>query len=132
MDGITAPTLQRPSRALWLSWLLAVALWTSGLLTTLPVRVKDAVLPPEAGYHAAKALHVSAYAVLAGTAAWLIPGSRLRFLPILFLSLHGFGTEFLQTFVEGRHGCLEDVAIDHIGIALGLLLTGWKWLSVRL
>jgi hypothetical protein len=29
--------------------------------------------------------------------------------------------------VPSRHGCLEDVGIDHIGIALGVLLTLNRW-----
>jgi hypothetical protein len=131
MDGITAPTTPRRQLALWFLWLLCMALWTTALLTTFPVRVKDAVLPPEAGYEAAKLLHVSAYGFLAGSAAWLLPGKSYRGLPILFLSFHSFATEFLQQFVEGRHGCLSDVAINHAGIALGLLVTCWKWLPSR-
>jgi hypothetical protein len=124
MDGISAHSRQR---ALWLLWLLAVALWTTALLTTFPVHVKDAVFPPEAGYGAAKTLHVSAYAFLAATAAWLLPGSRFRLTPVVFLSFHAFATEFLQTFTESRHGCLTDVGFNHVGIALGVLLTLWKW-----
>jgi VanZ family protein len=131
MDGITATTTPPRQRALWLLWLLGVALWTTALLTTFPVHVKDTVLPPDAGYHAAKTLHVGTYALLAGSAAWLLPGSRFRILPILFLSFHAFATEFLQTFTESRHGCLADVGFNHLGIVLGLLLTGWKWLPLR-
>src|SRR5260370_41509679 len=98
MDGISIPSTQRRQRALWLLWFLGVALWTTALLTTFPVQVKDAVLSPEAGYRAAKTLHISAYAFLAGTAAWLPPGSRFRVMPVVFLSLHAFATEYFQPF----------------------------------
>jgi VanZ family protein len=127
MDGISSAIAQRRHGVAWFVWLLCVVLWTVALLTTYPVLVQEAVLPPQAGYHAAKLLHVSAYAFLAAFSAWLLPANRLRFLPILFLSLHGFGTEFLQTFTESRHGSLTDVGLDHLGIALGFLLTLGKW-----
>ena len=42
---------------------------------------------------------------------------------VAVMSLHGFGTELIQTFT-GRHGCWLDVGIDHIGITTGLLLGG--------
>jgi hypothetical protein len=42
---------------------------------------------------------------------------------VLIVSVHGFGTEFVQTFT-GRHGCWFDVGIDHIGIVIGLLIGG--------
>ena len=45
-----------------------------------------------------------------------------RWLQLALLSGHGMATEFLQTFVPGRSGSLTDVAIDHLGIALGLAL----------
>jgi hypothetical protein len=127
MDGISVPNANGRQRVIWLLWMLAVGLWTTALLTTFPVQVKDAVFPPEAGYGAAKTLHVSAYAFLAGTAAWLLPGTRFRVMPVLFLSFHAFATEFLQTLTESRHGCLTDVGFNHVGIALGVLLTAWKW-----
>jgi VanZ like family len=129
MDGIGSAIAHRRHGVVWFCWLLAVSLWTTALLTTFPVQVKDAVLPPQAGYHAAKILHVSTYAFLAAFAAWLLPTNKLRFLPLLFLSFHGFGTEYLQTFTESRHGSLTDVGLDHFGIALGFMLTWWKWRS---
>ncbi len=122
---------QRRQAILWCIWILCVGLWTCALLTTFPVHVKDAVLAPATGYDASKLLHVSAYAFLAGFAAWLLPGNRYRWLLILFLSCHAGATEYLQQFVEARHASLIDVGINHIGIALGLLLTVWKWLPHR-
>ena len=130
MERMRARLAQRHRPFLWLVWLLCLGLWTLALLTSYPVQVKDAVLSPEAGYHASKLLHVCAYALLTGFAAWLVPGGLPRFLPILFLSLHAFATEYLQQFVALRTGSLTDVGFNHVGITLGLIVTWWKWRQV--
>jgi hypothetical protein len=39
---------------------------------------------------------------------------------------HATITELLQNITPHRTGCLEDVGIDHFGIALGLL-AAWRW-----
>ena len=127
MDGIVARFTARRPAVVWVVWLLCLGVWTVALLTTFPVQVKDAVLSPEAGYPASKILHITAYAFLATLAGWLLPENNARFLPVVFLSFHAFGTEFLQQFVDSRTGCLTDVGFNHLGIALGLLLTWWKW-----
>lgn len=111
----------------WSVWWLLVGLWALALLTPQPVEVGKAILPPEAMFSASKGLHIGAYAFLTGVAAWLPAWRNWRWLPVAILSLHGFGTEFFQQFVPARHGCLEDVGIDHIGIAMGLLLTLVRW-----
>ena len=131
MDGISTRFTHRRQAVVGLLWLMCLGVWTLALLTAFPVQVKDAVLPPQAGYPACKLLHISAYAFLAAFAAWLLPENRMRFLPLVFLSLHAFGTEFLQQFVESRTGSLPDVGFNHVGIGLGLLLTWWKWLPNR-
>jgi len=131
MDGISARLSQQRHAVVWLVWLLCLCIWTLALLTSFPVQVKDAVLPPQAGYHASKLLHVGAYAFLAGSASWLLPSQPLRFLPILFLSFHAFGTEYLQQFVALRTGSLTDVGFNHAGLALGLVVTWWKWCQFR-
>jgi VanZ family protein len=131
MDGISTRFTQRRQAVVWFIWLLCLCLWTLALLTSFPVQVKDAVLPPQAGYHASKLLHVCAYAFLAGFAAWLLPDQLLRFLPILVLSVHAFGTEYLQQFVALRTGSLTDVGFNHVGLVLGLMLTWWKWWQIR-
>jgi VanZ family protein len=114
----------------WLAWGVCVAVWTAALLTTYPAKIKEAVLPPEAGFPAAKTLHVCAYAFLTATAALLHVRGPRRWLLIAFLSLHGCATEYLQNFVPGRDGNLRDVALDHAGIVLGLLI-GWRWWRPR-
>jgi VanZ family protein len=111
----------------WAVWWLLVGLWAVALLTPQPVEVEKKILPKEALFSASKGLHIAAYAFLAGSGAWLPAWRGYRWLPIAIMSLHGCGTEFFQQFVPARHGCLEDVGIDHIGIVLGLLLTLARW-----
>jgi VanZ family protein len=115
----------------WLVWGGYFAAWTTALLTTFPVHVQEAVIPPEGHFLSAKLLHVGSYAFLSALIVWLPVRGRWRWLLIVGLSLHGFATEFLQQFVEERTGSLTDVGIDHVGIALGLLLT-CKWWPRRL
>lgn len=110
-----------------LGWCLCVALWTTALLTTYPVHVGEAVTPSGLYFPAAKCLHISAYAFLTVYLTWM-PLGRWRWLLLAFLSLHAAGTEFGQTFVPERYGQFSDVLIDHIGLALGVLLTRKRWL----
>ena len=73
-----------------------------------------------------KLAHVVSYALLTGM-TFLLPVSWPGWaLCVAVMSLHGFGTEFIQTFT-GRHGCWLDVGIDHIGITTGLLLGGLRY-----
>jgi hypothetical protein len=111
----------------WAVWWVLVGLWALALLTPQPVLLGRRVLPAEALFSAAKGLHVAAYAFLTGAGAWLPPWRGRRWLPVAVMSLHAFATEFFQQFVPSRHGCLEDVAIDHVGIVLGLAVTAWRW-----
>lgn len=110
----------------WLVWGGCVAGWTAALLTTFPAHVHQSLLPRPAQFPTAKLLHVSAYAFLTALAFWPPLCPRRRWLPVAVLSLHGFVTEFLQQWVDERHGSLRDVGLDHAGIALGLLLV-WAW-----
>jgi VanZ family protein len=103
-----------------------VVVWTVALLTTQPVRVAQAVLPPPVRFPTAKLLHVAAYACLVALSGWLPVPRRLRWLLIVFLSLHALGTEFFQQFVPERTASWRDVAIDHVGMALGLAAS-WRW-----
>jgi VanZ family protein len=109
-----------------LVWLLCLAVWTAALVTTYPAKVHEEILPPELQFPTAKCLHVSVYGLLAGLASCLPLRSRWRWALVAVLSLHAFTTEYVQQYVDLRHGSLRDVGIDHLGIALGLLLT-WKW-----
>jgi VanZ family protein len=116
---------------LWAVWVLYLVVWTAALLRPEPARVNTEVLPERAQFPAAKALHVGSYALLAALACWLPIRPGRRWLLFAALSLHAFGTEFLQRFVELRTGSLSDVAIDHAGLAFGLLVAwcvraAWK------
>ena len=115
----------------WLAWLLLFGWWTFSLVTPHPVRAAHAVLPPEYHFAAAKTLHVSVYALLAGTLAWLPGPGWLRWAMVGVLSLHAGATEYAQTFVPGRTGSWRDVGLDHLGIALGLALTARRWRRAR-
>jgi VanZ family protein len=114
----------------FLAWLLCLAVWTTALLTTLPAKVSQEVLPHGLQFPTAKCLHFCAYAFLTACIPCLPLRTGRRWALAAFLSLHAFTTEFLQQFVALRHGSLRDVGIDHLGIALGLALT-WKWWSAR-
>jgi VanZ family protein len=111
----------------WTIWLVAVGCWAVALLTPQPVEVEKSLLPQEALFSASKSLHIAAYAILTGAGAWLPAWHGRRWLPVAILSFHGCATEFFQQWVPARHGCVEDVVIDHIGIAIGLLLTLPRW-----
>ena len=60
------------------------------------------------GFPVGKALHVVAYAFLAGYAACLRPAGAWRWVILLFLLEHGVLTEWVQLFVpeagRGREG----------------------------
>jgi hypothetical protein len=117
----------------WLIWLAYVTAWTCALLAPVPEGDWGSVGSGEESidlkYLFGKAVHVSAYAVLAGLAGWLRVPYRRRWLLLFFVMAHGTVTELLQLHsTTHRTGCLEDVGLDHLGVALGLLVT-WKWWS---
>jgi VanZ family protein len=113
----------------WLMWSVFVVVWTAALLTTEPVHVAHAVLAPSFIFPTAKLLHVSSYSLLAILSGWLFVPFPWRWLMLVFMSLHAFGTEFLQQFVPERGPSLWDVGIDHVGIAIGLVLSCKWWLK---
>ena len=119
-----------PSTWRWLLWTVFLIVWTTALLTTEPVHIARAVLAPPAILPTAKLLHVSAYAFLAVLSGWLFVPARWRWVLLLFMCLHAFGTEFFQQFVPERGPSLRDVGIDHIGIAIGLALSSRWWLQI--
>jgi hypothetical protein len=114
----------------WGLWSLYAAAWTVALLVPMPEhgRWDLATVEINKKFLLAKALHVTAYAVMAGLTGWLRAPLRLRFFLMFFLMAHGTVTEVLQYSVDfiGRSGGLFDVGLDHIGIALGTLAT-WRW-----
>jgi VanZ family protein len=110
----------------WLAWSLFLLAWTLALLTPQPVQVADAVLPDDAVFPTSKALHVTAYALLAILTAALPLRHRTRWWLLGLLVLHAAGTEFGQQFVPPRTGSLRDVGLDQVGLVLGVVCT-WKW-----
>src|SRR4051794_3983468 len=112
-------------------WAVALAVWTAMLFVPNPslstVGMTDP--PRDVKYWFAKALHVLAYAGLAASAGTLQIPARFRWSILYVLMVHATVTEFVQLFIPGRLGSLEDVGFDHIGVLLGLL-AGWKsWTS---
>jgi hypothetical protein len=119
--GIIAP------RVRWAAWFGALAVYTYLLVVPndwLPPWLRTTVshkITDEFTY--GKLAHAASYALLTA-ATFALPVGRVGWWAcVALLSLHGFGTEYVQTFT-GRHGCWLDVLIDHVGIAAGLLLGG--------
>jgi VanZ family protein len=117
------------ARVRWCVWAVCMVGWTLSLLTPYPVRVGHDVLPAQAAFPVAKGLHLTVYAGLTVLSAWLFVRRSRRWLLLAVLSLHGFLTEYIQTFVPARTGCWQDVGLDHIGIAAGFLLSIRWWLA---
>jgi VanZ family protein len=110
-----------------LVWLVYLVAWTAALVTPQPVAVSKATLPESAQFTVGKSLHVCAYALLCVLTGWqrfLAP--RWRPLILLALSAHAALTEVAQLYVPNRTGAFEDVALNHIGLYLGVVLA-WRW-----
>jgi hypothetical protein len=113
----------------WLVWDVYVVAWTTALLVPNPVSAGDDSRLRIGLTVFAKAVHVSAYAVLTVLTNWLGVRGAGRWALLAFLSAHTLATEGLQHVMGmGRTGSWRDVALDHVGIALGLALTwkGWR------
>src|SRR5262245_23183492 len=120
MDEPTKPPWRALPGWFWLLWLAFVAAWTAALLVPIPGSPGgDSADLSSLKFLAGKTLHIGAYAVLVILASGLPVPRRWRWLLLVFASLHGLTTEYLQTFTETRTGKWEDVGIDHIGLALG-------------
>jgi VanZ family protein len=131
-EGPTEPEPVRP-RLPWgwrgAIWLAFVLLWTTGLL--MPMTQETTKYLPWVAAHKVvigKSLHVLSYALLAILSGWLRVPCRFRWILLFLIMAHATATELLQRFIEGRTGTLVDVGLDHLGIALGLLVT-WRWWS---
>ena len=115
----------------WPIWAIYVLAWTVALLVPLApsVHADTQHLIIDRKFVFAKAVHISAYAVLAGLTGWLRAPLRWRFLLMFFIMAHATISEMLQDVTNlGRTGALIDVAFDHLGIALGMAAT-WSWWS---
>jgi VanZ family protein len=126
-DSVCCPGLR------WAIWLTALAVYTYLLVVPsewLPPWMRATVgqkITEE--FTSGKLIHAVMYGLLTVTACFLPIAWRGWWLCVACLSLHGFGTEFIQTFT-GRSGRWEDVLTDHVGIAAGLVLCGLMyWLG---
>src|SRR6266404_3271753 len=114
----------------WLIWLCYGAAWTAALVTPQPVHIRDAILSEVPAEYTSKVLHVCAYlgfTILSGLLRVQLP---YRWLMLVLLSAHAIGTEYLQQFIPERTPALGDIALDHLGIALGFVVS-WKWWLAR-
>jgi VanZ family protein len=120
----------RPCR--WLVWLTFVVLWTTALLVPIPAHpLTLAGADPNLRFDVAKTIHVLAYALFTMLTGWLGVRARLRWLLLFVVMAHAPATELLQQLMAsytGRTGALADVGFDHLGVALGLVVS-WKWWS---
>jgi VanZ family protein len=119
-------------KARWLVWWGYVVLWTTALLLPLETieKLPASDLLGSYRYLFAKSLHVAAYAMMAILCGWLHLPARLRWIMVYFLIGHATLTEVLQKYViPGRIGLLEDVAIDQVGITIGLVLSCKWWMQ---
>lgn len=108
-------------------WWLALALLGYGLLSPTPPKMSAAILPDHLTFWASKGVHLGAFAFLAAVAVLLTIAPRHRLLLGGTLVAFAAVTEYLQTFVEGRYGCVADVCINLTGITLGVgLALGWR------
>ena len=114
----------------WPIWILYTVAWSWALLTPQPIRVRDALLSEKPAITSSKVVHVAGYLAFTILSGWLRLAVPYRLLILAFLSLHAFGTEYLQQFVPLRTSSLHDAGFDHLGIVLGLAVT-WKWWLVR-
>ncbi len=114
----------------WAVWSIYVGLLSLALLTPHPTAVAESLIESqEERFLVGKALHAAMFTGLALLSGWLGLRGRYRWLLAYFLSLYAFGTEFLQQFVPTRTGNLQDVAINHLGLMIGILLCWRCWLQ---
>ena len=110
----------------WRGWLCVLAVWTFALVAP-GTWFGQAATAKVGEIGVGKILHFAIYALLAGSAGWLPAPMKWRLaIALPLLSAHGALTEFLQTHVAAREGCVRDWIIDTVGIALGFALT-WRW-----
>jgi hypothetical protein len=107
----------------------ALTAWTVALLSPVPHESAKEVLGSDRTlFLFAKGLHVGVYAVLAILGGSVAAFGRKWVWVLPALVAHGGVTEFIQQYVPGRTGRIEDVGIDSIGIAAGGLVV-WAYRS---
>ncbi len=114
----------------WRVWGAFLALWTALLVMPSPAfdKVPGVDLLQSYRYMAAKGAHVTGYALLAILSGWLQVSMRMRWLMMFVIMGHACLTEMIQYHIPALHrtGDLNDVAFDHVGVAIGLALS-WNW-----
>jgi VanZ family protein len=113
----------------WLVWSIYIVLLTAALVTPYPAHAAHSVFPdPDEQFTAAKTVHITMYALFAIMSGWVRIAASRRWLLLVVMSVHACLTEFVQTYVPERYGTWQDVAINHCGLYLGLILS-WRWWS---
>ncbi len=127
MESPTEVTAARARKVRWLVWSVYAALWTTALIVPIPDKHSWGLpeMQFDLKFFVAKSAHLSCYALFAMLTGWLRAPRQWRWLLMFVLMGHATLTEMIQEQV-GRGGALHDVALDHVGIAVGLVLT-WKW-----
>jgi len=116
----------------WAIWFAFLVAWSVALLVPDPIgwllrhKPDSLELPHQTTFLMAKTLHVTAYAVAAVLTGWLRAPGPWRWVLLVFWFLHADATEVGQRFVPGRSGSLRDVALDHLGLLIGVALS-WHW-----
>jgi len=113
----------------WAFWAVLAVVWTILLVLPMPAEGNWPLrITHSLKFYVGKSFHVGAYMLLTVLAGWLQPRLRWRLVLLFFLMTHAAATEWVQLHVSNRTGTIQDVILDHIGIAVGLALS-WKWWS---
>jgi VanZ family protein len=121
--------MARRERLLWWLFLVSVVAWTIALVMPIPGKSSEVLGGDRNKFLFAKILHALAYTYLTVLAGMIHRTPRQGWLLLAGLSAHAFLTEFLQLFVN-RGASWRDVGIDHIGVALGLIISHRLWRRV--
>jgi hypothetical protein len=128
MDQVRRGVLYPSRKTRWLVWLVYCTCWTTALIMPVPSHGSWHIRgfgDIDMRFVFAKAVHVSAYAIFAVLTGWLRVSLPTRLVLLFVLMAHTALTEVIQDQV-GRSGSEYDVALDQIGIGLGLILS-WRW-----
>jgi VanZ family protein len=128
--GLLEKFNERPSWR-WLVWGVYVLLFTTALvLPAGAVNQWGGSISPSNKYLIAKAGHFCAYALMTILTGWLGVPIRFRLVLLFFLMAHAGVSEWIQLHFSNRTGMVDDVVLDHLGIAAGLIVS-WKWWSKK-